>query len=312
MKKTTVILISFISLLLADPFDWNWPDIRIQRDTMVINENEIPVELGLITGGTYPEFALRVTTEQGYQEVTRTFGWPKSFVITDNGVSIVTEITPWGDSETDYTAYVFTWNSETDSLIQNEESGYELIRYTAEQNSDLLEDEGNGEPRLFDGNCSQLFEIKTSSTLGEDAHNRYHRDNLTDHSLKTAWVEGTEGLGLGEQITFELKEKVPKHTFSGGFTIVNGYDKSVDTWQANARVQSMIVYGDGVPIGIVDLEDTAIPQFFSINYMNSKEHQSYRSVTFETLSAYFGNKYEDLCISALIPYYPYYPIYDEN
>jgi len=59
---------------------------------------------------------------------------------------------------------------------------------------------------------------------------------LSDNDLRTAWVEGAKGPGIGESITFE-----PKGAYVTEIGILNGYVADESLYYANGRIKKMRV-----------------------------------------------------------------------
>ncbi len=68
---------------------------------------------------------------------------------------------------------------------------------------------------------------RASSELTSDSIN-YSAKNAADLSFKTAWVEGVQGYGVGESLTFGLQGNHPAVT---KIVVVNGFVKSKKEWQ---------------------------------------------------------------------------------
>ena len=95
---------------------------------------------------------------------------------------------------------------------------------------------------IWHDNLSNLYiNTKASSTLDE-----YSVSNLFDKSLDTAWVEGSNGPGVGEIITISLNTRIGKynteHTSADYFILDDTlYLKSNKTWSENNRVKSALL-----------------------------------------------------------------------
>ena len=68
------------------------------------------------------------------------------------------------------------------------------------------------------------YKVTATSTLDS---NRYSSRNLMDTQLDRAWVEGAEGYGIGETMTFYFANHSPRVT---EVCIHNGYTKTDRTW----------------------------------------------------------------------------------
>lgn len=148
---------------------------------------------------------------------------------------------------------------------------------------------------------------------------RYEAENILAQNRERAWVEGAEGSGIGESITYyqvcddygndimrniALMNSLPEHDGFMHYTeicIVNGYAKDMKTWEENGRIKRLIMYIDDKPYAYLELEDTILPQYFSlpeddIMVMNRKM----LTVRFEIVDVYPGTLYEDTCLTGLV------------
>lgn len=78
--------------------------------------------------------------------------------------------------------------------------------------------------------------VTVSSSLKSQKNNIYNKRSISDLNYKTAWVEGMEGDGVGEYITYEFPPLNPRIT---KIIIANGYVKDRNTWHNNARVKQL-------------------------------------------------------------------------
>jgi hypothetical protein len=150
--------------------------------------------------------------------------------------------------------------------------------------------------------CAIDWNVDATSTLSSN-DSRYVVNNLADSKLKTAWVEGKEGNGVGEKIIFTFpKNKWPEEIGSEvsfwGFRMVNGYIKNKETWISNGRVRKLKVYLNDKPQVILNVEDsmdiqeTKFPTFYI--------HRGDR-VSVEILDVFPGSKFPDTAITELEP-----------
>ncbi|TDX44496.1 NADase-type glycan-binding domain-containing protein [Orenia marismortui] len=63
----------------------------------------------------------------------------------------------------------------------------------------------------------------------------YHPINLIDEDPKTAWIEGVEGDGIGEYLTFYFLRAIDIE----GMKILNGYAKSNKLFEVNNRIKAL-------------------------------------------------------------------------
>ncbi|WP_196889334.1 NADase-type glycan-binding domain-containing protein [Aureivirga sp. CE67] len=141
--------------------------------------------------------------------------------------------------------------------------------------------------------CGANFTVKTSSELKASTKYNYKASNISDSSYKTAWVEGKEGSGIGETITFEFAEN---HPMIEEIIFVNGYVKSKKSWKANNRVKKMKMFLDDVFYGIIDFQDVYAEQSLKITL---KQKTNKWRLKFEILEVYPGEKYDDTAITEI-------------
>lgn len=169
--------------------------------------------------------------------------------------------------------------------------------------------------------------VDASSTLKEGNNTtKYHRNNVTDHSMLTAWVEGASDNGIGESITLQLDGTQLVH----GFRIASGYMKSNNTYNENAAPKRLGIELSGGIYFEVDLVDDyegyirtnqtrclswgeragmigqdASQWDFAKDFMDTvsfgaEYETSYIKITI--LDVKSGTKYTDTCISEIMPY----------
>lgn len=136
-----------------------------------------------------------------------------------------------------------------------------------------------------------------SSSSFLESSEKYGSKNIHDFDLKTAWVEGNEDYGIGENIdiTFEFSSGKPKITT---VDIFNGYCKSESLWKANSRVKKLAFYANGELIGNFLLEDVYKKQRFKIGSLDGDENHKL-VLTFKIVEVYKGEKYKDVAISEI-------------
>ncbi|MBL7827382.1 MAG: hypothetical protein JNJ57_12165 [Saprospiraceae bacterium] len=137
--------------------------------------------------------------------------------------------------------------------------------------------------------------IFASSMLPANQKLDYKAENVHDGSLRTAWVEGASGLGLGQSITFRFPKLSPPVTT---VEIFNGYMKSEKVWQDNARVKQLKLYVNDQPYALLNLKDIKSKQIFAIDTLQGTKDGLY--LKFEITEVYQGEKYEDVAISDIV------------
>lgn len=140
--------------------------------------------------------------------------------------------------------------------------------------------------------------LMSTSVLASKA-NAYKAEHLHDWDLRTAWVEGLPGEGIGATATidFDFRHSNPQLRMHTVY-IYNGYCKSEELWQKNGRAKELIIYVNGSRIGVLKLEDTYRMQQFSVGEHVAGE-SGILSVTFEIKSTYPGTHYTDTAISEI-------------
>ena len=132
-----------------------------------------------------------------------------------------------------------------------------------------------------------IASVAASSTLQSSRFN-YSPSVLTDGDPTTAWNEGADGDGIGETVTFTLKQKSKVTSTS----IYNGYDKSYSIYYRNNRVKSCyFIFDDG-------------KEFRTLNdYYNRQQKLTFykvhktKKITIKIVSVYRGSSYHDTCLS---------------
>ncbi len=139
------------------------------------------------------------------------------------------------------------------------------------------------------------YKLSASSVLAPAPPNSYYPDNAHDFDLSTAWVEGNDGDGIGESLSFYFKANSPPVT---EVHLYNGYVKTPQAWQNNNRVKTLKVWVDEVAVALLKLEDTSGIQKFQLGqeYQSNTEDMVMR---FEIREVYKGDKYEDTAIAEL-------------
>lgn len=178
-----------------------------------------------------------------------------------------------------------TTEKETASEIVTENSSTEETPVKQEENiSDEPEQEEAPEIRMQD-----VKDVSASSYLSEK-NIKHVPDLIMDGDTTTAWVEGVDGNGEGESITFTFGDLYAVSDIK----IWNGYQKSEDLYYKNARPAELeLEFSDGSTERI-SLQDTSSGfQEFALE----RHVTSYVKV--KIISTYEGSKYEDTVISEI-------------
>lgn len=178
-----------------------------------------------------------------------------------------------------------TTEKEIASEIVTENSSTEETPVKQEENiSDEPEQEEAPEIRMQD-----VKDVSASSYLSEK-NIKHVPDLIMDGDTTTAWVEGGDGNGEGESITFTFGDLYAVSDIK----IWNGYQKSEDLYYKNARPAELeLEFSDGSTERI-SLQDTSSGfQEFALE----RHVTSYVKV--KIISTYEGSKYEDTVISEI-------------
>lgn len=150
------------------------------------------------------------------------------------------------------------------------------------------------------------YTVSVSSELKFNKNLNYIPENLMDFNYKTAWAEGVKGQGIGETIEFSFPPAHPRMT---KILMVNGYVKNKSLWNANSRVKELKMLVNGKPYTIIHLNNDYAEQEISLNTPlgnpERKEDQDISTlknrwtISFEILSVYPGDKYDDTVISEI-------------
>lgn len=145
---------------------------------------------------------------------------------------------------------------------------------------------------------AEIADIKSSSFLPQSGSTTYTAGNIHDFNYKNVWAEGVPGYGEGEYIVYTFPENCPRLTT---VIVANGHVKSEKAWRDNSRVKTMLVYYDGKPYAILNLEDSRSEQTFelcdTLGYRG--DEAKVWTLKFEILEVYPGEKYDDTVISEL-------------
>lgn len=160
--------------------------------------------------------------------------------------------------------------------------------------------------------------VRASSELAS-ANGRYCADHVLTQNREAAWAEGAEGNGVGESITYRQScttgdnnkwEAISPNDLEplyDGFMryteicIVNGYAKDQKTWEENGRIKRLKMYVEDKLYAYLDLEDTILPQYFSLPEGDIKVLSGGMiEVRFEIAEVYPGSVYEDTCLTGLV------------
>ena len=192
---------------------------------------------------------------------------------------------------------------QIEQQLSSEERGWDDLSTEEQELASMTFDSPSPMPRsvfeIRDPNpdWDASYEVKASSTLQGSKEGAYDVSNSRDFDLRTAWVEGVEGDGIGEKITYTFDYPAGYWT---GLLIHNGYGKSESVWAANNRIKTLRVSIEDKALFDVELSDTRVEQLVPMYYYMAEEFSGSFSISFEIREVYPGTKYKDTCISELI------------
>jgi hypothetical protein len=155
--------------------------------------------------------------------------------------------------------------------------------------------------------------VKASSVLPREGLTRYDEASMLDNDLRTAWVEGADGPGIGQSIIFE-----PQDAYVTDIGILNGYVVDESRYYANARIKKLRVELEFLgandlhgkrEVREVDMPDRPYknlnphyPSFSSLDWIlhyPEGDEAAIKTVKLTILDVYPGRQYEDCAISEL-------------
>lgn len=174
-------------------------------------------------------------------------------------------------------------------MVQAEE--YLNMERMVLEESNLLKNEMKDKLSVSQGTVN-IINIVATSTLSE--YDMTHSpDRVLDKDIATAWVEGVEGQGVGESLTFYFD----KEYMVNGININAGYQKNADVYAKNSRpAEIKVSFSNGASQNYVLQDVNGIQEII----LEEPVYTEY--ITFTIESVYEGNRYEDTVISEISIY----------
>ena len=153
---------------------------------------------------------------------------------------------------------------------------------------------------LYSGRCSwycggEVKSINASNCLKPTSKFNYEGKNAHDFNHESVWA--TEGIGVGQNLTYTFEGKCPHITT---VKILNGHVKNETAWRANSRVKKMRMYYNGRPYAILALDDSRTLQCFDVGTLGYHDDSKPDwTLKFEIIEVYPGTKYGDTVIAEL-------------
>lgn len=110
----------------------------------------------------------------------------------------------------------------------------------------------------------------------------YYPENVTDSDLRTAWVEGAAGSGVGESITIQYNGTESFENY--GVQIYDGYCKSDQVFNSNSTPTRLKMLVNGTAVHEIGLSVTMENQY--VNYTDPITINPGDQITFEIMEVY--------------------------
>lgn len=146
--------------------------------------------------------------------------------------------------------------------------------------------------------CAVDWKLTASSAHAPQGANRYGAEQAEDGDLKTAWVPAGDGIGATLSFDFKPEHFRGRSTTFRGLEVINGYTKSRQSWEENARVKRLRIDHNGQPLYEVLLHDA--PGVQSVSF-DSFDIRAGSRVTLVILEVYPGSRYRDVAITEIVP-----------
>jgi len=144
-------------------------------------------------------------------------------------------------------------------------------------------------------------EVSASSTLPPSSTSSFSPDNLMDQTA-ASWSEGAKGPGVGESFEVFLKYR----DYLDFVAIKNGFGNPV-YWGANNRIKKLRITAESGEFREILLEDTPEMRVYGtieliddpFGDLQEGEPMYGSKFTFEILSVYKGDRWDDACITEI-------------
>jgi len=189
-------------------------------------------------------------------------------------------------------------------MISTPPAPVELPVRIAEVDTNIMEEDLESIGSFCSLACATWWSVEASSALAPQSGNSYEAEMLNDGDISTAWVEGCDGNGEGEEVRFIIEDyRMEEEDFEPvgyplwGMTFLNGYRKNPEIWQANGRVRTALVSVNSNPLCVIELLDTMDAQFVSLPDVYVAHGDT---ISIEIIDVYAGTTWEDTAITELI------------
>jgi len=158
---------------------------------------------------------------------------------------------------------------------------------------------------------ARVKSLTISSALAGEGSFNYGKESMRDNDLRTAWVEGAKGLGIGQTMTLK-----PKDAYVTEIALLNGFVSNEALYYANARIKKLRVEvecGEGAEeTERHQAQEVTLPDrpykdfnprfpFSSVDWVVQHPEDSgfIDKVKLTILEVYPGRKYEDTAVTEL-------------
>ncbi|MCO6184647.1 caspase family protein [Rhizobium sp. L1K21] len=252
-----------------------------QRVLQLTEEEQVPWETSSITGDFYFR---QDASDQGRQQVV-----PAAPQVSESPVSQAFEAARREGSQAAWSAFLSRFPDADVSYLSRANDALFKLKLAALSKAATKPD------RPF-ASCAYATlgtlsgELCATSVLDPQYGNRYGGVNLGDNQLRTAWVEGVAGDGIGQSVLISFDS--PKTI--NGIRLVNGYAKNGDIFAKNGRVRELLVATSSGYSQTITLHDNSDWQRLDLPPLNDVSW-----IMLEIGSVYRGSKYKDTAISEL-------------
>ncbi|MCB1216649.1 hypothetical protein KDL44_04615 [bacterium] len=155
--------------------------------------------------------------------------------------------------------------------------------------------------------CAPQIDASASSSLAASGGLSYGAEQAWDYDTATAWVEGVDGDGMGQSLSYAFRTHAGENPdgapyqqqYVNGLEIITGYSKSAALHAANGAVLQLKLSINGQAVCFVDLQDSMDIQevTFEPVYLGGEKDPV---LTLEISGVRKGGKYSDTAISEIV------------
>lgn len=133
--------------------------------------------------------------------------------------------------------------------------------------------------------------VTATSSRSPEYGNSYDPRLILDSDVRTAWVEGVSGQGVGEGITLQLSGSA----LVTGFDLTSGYQKTSALFYKNSRPETILVtFSDGTS------ETISLRDAMGTQHILFSQPVETSEISIRIQSVYPGSDYTDTAISEIV------------